>query len=451
METISQRYSTQEKKLQSNSLVQSNNSLVEFNPANVNQEGFFNSLKNFILFSGAVRAGKSYAGCWKGLFLNYMYPGNKGLICRKTNTALKASTYLTLKSLLPASFIVKENKTDGIIVHKTRIPGVYSTIVFSGLDKNADDSYPVKIGSTEFGWIFVDEITEISREDFDMLMTRPNRKIPGLSNEQNNIIPRPVFGATNPEGPYHWCYQFFIDEPGKDPSLHADRDVFFTTPYENAHNLPTGYIEKLERNLTGFIKDRLLYGKWVQAEGVIYKDFTPQHVIKDDVLPPNVEFYKDLFFAGDSNYPLPRCSVLIGLYNDKFIILEEFHKEEGSTPDQIEWCLTMANKYKRNLSGYHDPSDPETIAMIKRTPRLSCVKAVNSVTPGISTVASYLKTTSLLVHERCVHTIKEFNSYRYKKGSKEVPEKKDDHLMDCVRYGMHTYRPRANMVMGGFL
>ena len=44
---------------------------------------FMESVQREILFSGSFGAGKSRAGCEKGLFLSMKYPNNRGLIIRK--------------------------------------------------------------------------------------------------------------------------------------------------------------------------------------------------------------------------------------------------------------------------------------------------------------------------------------------------------------------------------
>ena len=216
--------------------------ILSFKPVNDKQKAFIESTSEFILLSGAVGAGKSFSGLWKGFMMNLIYPGNSGLICRKELTSLKSSTLVTLiEQILPAEMIVTHNKQEGYIIHKTMVPGVNSKITYGGLDKKADQSSPTKIGSPEYGWIFIDEITEISLEDWEVLITRTRYKVtPRVFKkikehmklkikykEYVDAMVRQTFGATNPDGPKHFLYKFFItdeDKPG--------REVYFVTPYD---------------------------------------------------------------------------------------------------------------------------------------------------------------------------------------------------------------------------
>jgi len=56
------------------------------------QKRFMESTVKELMYSGAFGAGKSRVGCEKGLFLSMKYPGNKGLICRKTFASLRITT-----------------------------------------------------------------------------------------------------------------------------------------------------------------------------------------------------------------------------------------------------------------------------------------------------------------------------------------------------------------------
>lgn len=421
----------------------------DFQPVNKQQKLFFESMKRFELYSGAVGAGKSVAGCIKGIALNVRFPGNRGLICRKENTALKGSTLVTLLKLLPENMIVKHDRQRGEIIHRTVNPRVNSTIVYSGLDKKADGQYPTKIGSTEFGWIFADEITELELGDFEMLGARLRWKPAGYSKELLAKMPRLLFGATNPDGPFHWCYlKFFENEPKRmkngelvAPLPEEQREVFIATPYDNTE-LPKDYIKSLEDSLTGARRERLLYGKWIQPEGVIYKDFDPnKHVTEEGFLKP--KDYKSIIFGGDSNYPLPRAGLIIGTTgNGEYHVLHEHYVPESHAEDMAEWLEKHAKIMQRGLSGFHDPSDPDAIAIINRKSRVRCEKANNSVEPGISTVSEAFKKGKIKIHSRCKHLIQELLSYVWKKGVEGVPLKENDHLVDSLRYALQSHNPK---------
>ena len=417
-----------------------------YRPANEKQRRFMYSLKQEILLSGAVAAGKSFNLCWKGLMLNLKYPGNRGLICRKEASTLKGSTLKTLfEQVLPEDWIIDYNKQEGELIHRTGTKGKTSSIVFSGLDKRASQEYPSKIGSTEFGWIGADEGTELDEGDWNMLLTRLRYKIKHYSHSQNSKIPRQIFTATNPDAPTHWMYDHFFNK--KIPS----REVILTTPYDNPY-LPKEYLAHLENTLFGISRERLLYGKWVSAAGTIYKDFDiNKHVIDSKallinnlgVLEPST--YKRMYFGADSNFPLPRAGLIAGTREDGRIdILEEFYEESCHVDRLGAWLESWSKQYRNPIEGFHDPSDPNAIDILNKYQGVNCNKAENSVIPGIAEVSLYFAKNKIYIHESCVNLIKQLQTYVWKKNSLgEKPEKSEDHLVDALRYLLYSIREKT--------
>jgi len=146
------------------------------------QEEFIKATESMVMLSGGFGTGKSRAGCEKGYFLNMQYPGNRGLIVRKHFSDVKASTIkqtLTTE-VIPESHIVEHNKTDHIIKHHTGVhdatgDAILSEIHYHGLDSGrntSSDDLPRKIGSMAYGWIFVDEGSELSLGEWTQLQGR---------------------------------------------------------------------------------------------------------------------------------------------------------------------------------------------------------------------------------------------------------------------------------------
>lgn len=421
----------------------------DFIPINNKQKGFVESTAKELLYSGAVGAGKSRAICEKGFFLNLKYPGNRGLIVRKEFTTLPASTLKTLlEEVIPPHMVVRHDRQQHFIVHKTGSfdkdgKDILSEIWYFGLDKKASQDYNTKILSTQWGWIAVDEITEISEADYDVLKTRLRYKIPYLSDEDNNLIHRQIFGATNPDGPMHWLYKKFFEE------TKPSREVMLATAYENAR-LPTAYLKQLEETLTGLTRDRLLLGKWVQAEGIIYKTFDPlKHVIDDETKLEEGGFlrlidYKYFLVGGDSNFPLPRAHVIMGVYTVDGVkhvhVLDEFYKRDAHTEEAIAWMKTWRLKVRLNqFRGFHDPSDSQGISKMNGA-GLSIAKANNEIIPGISSVDNYFSNNRIRIHKKCIGLIKELQGYKWKKDSEgETPDPDcSNHACDALRYALHS-------------
>jgi len=408
-------------------------------PINKKQKDFLESQKRFILFSGGVGAGKSYVGCMKGFLLNCKYPGSRGLICRKEARSLSGSTIKTLlEKIIPPGFIVSYNRMEGVLEHKTFYPGKTSTIVFSGLDKKADQSYPTKIGSTEYSWIFVDEGIELQEGDWQVLATRLRHASKYFNEEQNKKIPKQMFTATNPDSPEHWMYKFFFASDSE------DRQVILTNPYEN-HTLADDYFKNLTETLTGISRERLLHGKWVSAEGMIYKSFDQRvHVVDDDQLLPLAD-YKEIIFGADSNYPIPRACIVAGVRGDGSVdIIAEFYKDFCQVEQLKDWLAEYGETNKVFLRGWHDPSDPSAIDKLNNTQFFATYKADNKVLPGIASVSRYFDKNLIRIHKSCVNLIKEIQMYawdREKVGEK--PKKTADHAVDALRYCLYSYEQNS--------
>lgn len=394
------------------------------------QLDFMKSMKDRVLLSGAVGAGKTLALCSKGFWLGVRFPGNRGALVRKSGSSLKASTLKTLlvgnervDPVIPEDWVVEHNKNEKKIVHKTRKAGEYSEIIYTGVDKGSKDSYPKKLGSTEFGWIGVDEAIEIDKQDWEWLETRLRYPVPVNQ----------IFGATNPSGPEHWLYDMFIRNKSRTSQL------ITATPYDNPF-LDQSYIDRLEeRYQSGIMRDRMLQGKWVAAQGLVYPEFNrDNHVISGESI--RTRQFKDVIIGADSGWKNPRA-LLVGKISGSgdLYIVDEFYETKTSIEQAIEWL--ERNNYKQRASRMaHDPSEPEEIEKASKM-GIRTDKAVNDIIPGIGKVSQYIgeKGPDLYVKESCTNLITEFASYKYPDDSnrnqkEEKPIKKDDHLMDALRY-----------------
>ncbi len=103
-----------------------------------------------------------------------------------------------------------------------------------------------------------------------------------------------------------------------------------------------------------------------------------------------------------------------------------------SVPDARKWPMVA------------DSARPETISYMQRHgyPRITAaIKGARSIEEGIE----FLKSFDIVVHPRCVNTIKELTSYSYKvdpKTGEVLPylDDKDNHVIDALRYACEGAR-----------
>lgn len=239
----------------------------------VKQEPFVFASERFACYSGAFGAGKTMAGCLRGMILSTR-PGNFGLIGRLTYPELRDSTRRTFFEVcLPEWFDEKQGgRWSPSENHLRLING--SEIVFRHLDSIAEK----ELLSMNLGWFFIDQAEEISLPVWRTLQSRLRL---------NKVPKRYGFIACNPE-PGTWIYDVF-KRPFDERRL--GRDYFYTesSSYDNPH-LPPEYIQTLVDSYPDELKKRYIEGRWDAFEGQIFKEFDREiHVINPFEIPKTWE------------------------------------------------------------------------------------------------------------------------------------------------------------------
>lgn len=376
------------------------------------QDDFLLSKKKEVLYSGAFRAGKSRALCFKA-FERASIPGNVVGLCRKTSTSLKRTTLRTLlKSdgklapvLPPGSYV--HHKQDKTIEIKGG-----GEILYFGFDDEET------IGSMGVGCMCIDEGTELNEDEYTMLLGRVSMETDPL---------RQTFTATNPGTPHHFLYKRFfenLDPKSQEVIKTRSRDNFF---------LPKDYLKVLD-GFTGQRKARYVEGKWVAFEGLIYDIFNKDiHIITR----PDEKWVEIIVGVDDGYHPHPPALLKIGI--DKrggMHIMREFYKLRALQDEIVSEALDMNGDF-----AIADPSAASLIATMKKK-GIKVRKANNKVFPGIFAVLNRLKPKEgelpmITVDPSCTNTRMEFESYSWKKTriiTKDQPVKELDHTMDIIRY-----------------
>lgn len=222
------------------------------------------------LYGGAMSGGKTYSICGEALKQSLIYPGNRGLIGRKTYTSLRRTTLATFLKICPPELIRSHNHSIGEI---TLING--SLIMFVDLNRSTDPRLE-KLRSLEIGWFAIDEASEVDGEYFAMLTTRLRWILP------NGHRPRYTgFLATNPE--VGWLYDGFV--------LTDKRNRIFipSLPSDNPFNQEE-YLEDMKENLSDRDIQRFFHGNWLATED-------PNQLISYQSVKTACE--SDLFVIGD--------------------------------------------------------------------------------------------------------------------------------------------------------
>ena len=220
-----------------------------------------------VLLSGPAGTGKSRA-CLEKLNLIAMQRPIRGAIVRKTRKSLTQSAMATFENkVLPQPNNVAWH--DG--TQEYRYPSG-ARIMVAGLDDSE------KIGSTEFDVVYVQEATELEEDDWGMLLR-------GLRN--NKLSYQQLLADCNPSYPTHWL-KVRCNE-GKCTlleSTHKDNPTLWDASHKCWTPLGAEYIAGLE-SLSGYLRQRLLLGMWVAAEGMYFTEWDPAvHVVDPFDIPP---------------------------------------------------------------------------------------------------------------------------------------------------------------------
>lgn len=234
-----------------------------------------------VLLSGAAGTGKSRACLEKLHAMCLRYPGMRGLIMRKTAVSLTSTALVTWREI-----VAKEALASGEVVFYSgsrEKPAAYvymngSEISVGGLDKAS------RIMSSEYDVVYIQEATELLEEDWEAVTTR-------LRNGRTPFMQ--LMADCNPGPPHHWLKRRC--DAGKSALIycrHEDNPRYYCMGAVSSdraairqhcrhgealpHWTDEGqvYLTRLDA-LTGVRKERLRYGRWAAAEGLVYDGFDP--------------------------------------------------------------------------------------------------------------------------------------------------------------------------------
>lgn len=175
-----------------------------------------------------------------------------------------------------------------------------------------------KIQGMGISYCYGDEITTWSENVFTMLKSRLDRPTSKFD------------GTCNPEGPKHWFKEF----------LDSDADIYHLpfTIYDNTF-LSDEFVEALEKEYSGTVYfDRFILGKWVRAEGVIYRLFANDpdkfKVKLEDIIDDIKQVNIGVDFGGNKANHTFVATGVIGNY-DKVAILDSERLSADLTPEQL--------------------------------------------------------------------------------------------------------------------
>ena len=251
-----------------------------------------------------------------------------------------------------------------------------------------------------------------------------------------------VICDTNPDIPTHWLKKNYIDNAS--PFIISNHFVLDDNTF-----LSKRYIEnKKATTPKGMFYDRSVLGLWVTGQGVVYSDFDAKiMLIEHEKIPSDLTYFcgVDWGFAEGHNGVI----VVFGDDNkgNTYLI-----KEYTAVHKYIDYWIDVAhdiqNQYGRNVTFWCDSARPEYVSMFQQA-NVQATNADKTVMTGIESVSKLMTTGHFFVNQQGIDQFLD-EIYQYVWDSdKGVPLKKNDDVMDAMRYAIYNQHKQVeNQIIG---
>jgi PBSX family phage terminase large subunit len=394
-----------------------------------------------LLVEGPGGTGKTLGVLTKIHICLAKYPGSRALMVRKTRESQTESNLVELEDRV---FIgpAEKLKRGPDRAHRQRYTYPNrSTWVIGGMNKAS------RIMSTQYDIIYVPEATELTQDDWEDLSTR----------NRHGVMPyQQMIADCNPGPASHWLnLRANAGLMTRLLSRHEDNPKWYDaargewTPEGRLYVLGT-----LER-LSGARKQRMRYGKWATAEGVIYDGYDPEtHLIDRFDIPADWQRFRVVDFGFTNPFVTQWWTIDP---DGRMYRYRELYRTQRLVSDHAEDIkrLSTGETYTATVAD-HDAEDRATL----HAAGIPTVPAFKAVGTGIQAVQArlapagdgrprlyFLRDSLVGRDERLVEakkplcTEQEIDGYVWEKAAdgrpiKESPVKVDDHGVDCTRYAV---------------
>lgn len=388
-----------------------------------------------VMMAGPAETGKTVALCWKLDGLLRETPG-RAVLVRKVRQDMGNTVLKTWERIIAIR--------GGVVVYGGGHPEKYiyangSEVYVVGMDR------PGAVLSGEFSYVCVNQAEELTLDAWETLSTRCTGR--GVVTKTPMLM-----GDCNPGPPSHWILKraglrIFHSKHQDNPSLFGADGI--PTEQWTKRTLPT-----LD-SLTGVRKERLRWGRWLSAEGVVYDEFDRGvHVIEPFGIPSGWRRIRSIDFG----FSHPFVCLWIALDDDgRMYVYREIHRTKRIVEDHAAEIRRFDKGERIEVTvADHDAEDRATLARHG----VYTIAANKAVSTGIQAVQERLRPAgdgkprlfvfsdalverddALAGARRPVSLVEEFESYSWPKDAggraiREAPVKIDDDSLDALRYAV---------------
>jgi len=240
---------------------------------------------------------------------------------------------------------------------------------------------------------------------------------------------------------FNWLKTEIYDKwaSGADPNIDVIQFDSRTNPY-----FSTEEYNYLKATLPEW-KFKMFYeAQWARPSGLVYADFD---TIKNVVEPFDIPLGWRRFIGVDWGFNNPSAAMWIAVDPDDgtYYAYREY-KKKGLAASELAPELSRMSIDEPIWKIYVDPSAADLKKELRRYfPAAVSDNTDNNVMNGIGSVIVAFKKGKLKIFNNMTETFKELQSYRWKTNNDLIldePVKEDDHLMDAMRYVVHSTMKR---------
>lgn len=369
----------------------------------------------FSCLSGGFGSAKTFAGCMKGIILSALFPGNSGLVSRKTYPELRDATRKTFLELVPPTWILDWNEAFNTLMLKNG-----SQIIFRPIDDIR------KQRSLNLGWFYIDQAEETDESDFLDLVGRL----------RHPVSKQFGFMTVNPDG-HNWIWKNFFN-----PDKPKYKGINSTT-MDNPH-LPEDYIQSLLTNYPKDWLDKFFYGSHEVKSGVILSEYTDDLQIDPFIIPTHWIKARGMDWGVDK----PCTKVSVALSDEGVFYVFDCYGMSGKSPEEhadnilerdrgISYQFTKMDSTAWRREGTSKNESKLSVAMQFTKAGLSMSPATRDWSGSLLNMKSLMKQGKIKFFRGCCDPlVEEMKSWKWGKpvAGKESPAIGDDHYIDSARY-----------------
>lgn len=277
-------------------------------------------------------------------------------------------------------------------------------------------------GFSEVSDVLLEEATEFSKEDFEL--------IDGTVRSVKYTLPLQIYLLFNPVSKANWVYSHF----GFDNDITPPNTFILKTTYLDNKHLSQDYIERMEHmketNPTRWKIEAL--GSFVSLDRLIFQNYTVEEF---DYTKIKGELLVGLDFGFQVDISALTASIL-DEENKTIYIFREWG-ETGKTNEELYKIISSLGFAKSVIVA--DSAEPKSIEELRRlglTRIKPAVKGPDSIIHGIQKLLNY----KIIVHPSCQGIITEFENYSWQKDRNgeyiNKPIDSFNHFCDSLRYSL---------------